>query len=75
MGFNSASKGYISFVDVSVGGVWGGKAHHGTEHSPGKMCNINLLNTKRVYIYIYIYIFFFFSSGAATQRGSWPPHF
>ena len=27
-----------------------------------------------VYIYIYIYILFFFCCGAATQRGSWPPH-
>ena len=27
-----------------------------------------------LYIYIYIYTFFFFCCGAATQRGSWPPH-
>ena len=27
-----------------------------------------------IYIYIYIYIYILFCCGAATQRGSWPPH-
>ena len=31
-------------------------------------------STPKIYIYIYIYIYIFFFWGAATQRGSWPPH-